>query len=134
MRVKYTWIALALTVNSTPILQTQYPIVANNVPKKQHEMILPMYDNEPEKRRKEIEEKRKGFLYGKSLLGNSSYFPTGTLGDAMVQTQQRQWYAEADPLTQAVGFDSMMAFDALEKVASTFIFYSSGLTGSRLEG
>ena len=45
---------------------------------------LPQFDHNPSQRRNEVALNHAGFLYGPSLIGNSSFFPTGTLGDQRV--------------------------------------------------
>ncbi|KAL9627743.1 MAG: hypothetical protein Q9164_007506, partial [Protoblastenia rupestris] len=47
--------------------------------------VLPMMDADPTSRAQSIETKRRGFLYGPSKLGNTSFYPTGPLGDERVQ-------------------------------------------------
>jgi len=79
-------------------------------------MVLPIFDSEPLRRRREIERKQEGFLYGTSLLGNTSYFPSGDLGNAMVQRDQEEWYADAEWLKSAVYRDAEKAGQALYKV------------------
>lgn len=79
-------------------------------------MVLPIFDSEPLRRRREIERKQEGFLYGTSLLGNTSYFPSGDLGNAMVQRDQEEWYADAEWLKDAVYRDAELAGQALYKV------------------
>lgn len=64
----------------------------------------------------EVEEKRQGYLYGPSLLGNTSYFPVGILGDAMVQQHIQQWQESAAWVTNAVEEEMNIATAALEKV------------------
>ncbi|KAL8699573.1 MAG: hypothetical protein Q9224_001352 [Gallowayella concinna] len=46
--------------------------------------VLPQFDPNPSQRAAEIATDRVGYLYGPSLIGNSSFFPTGTLGDKRV--------------------------------------------------
>ncbi|ATZ47343.1 hypothetical protein BCIN_02g06330 [Botrytis cinerea B05.10] len=74
-----------------------------------------MYDSEPLRRVDEIMKKQNGYLYGPSLIGNSSYFPTGILGNAMVQQDQDQWYTDAYSLTSHVVEEMQLAADALRK-------------------
>lgn len=81
------------------------------------EFLLPIHDPEPSSRALEISQKRLGYLYGPSLLGNSSYFPTGILGDAMVQQHQHDWYADSFWLVNTVNEEMPKAATALEAVS-----------------
>ena len=45
---------------------------------------LPQFDRDPSQRREEVASNHAGFLYGPPLIGNSSFFPNGTLGDQRV--------------------------------------------------
>ncbi|KAL8725189.1 MAG: hypothetical protein Q9166_007519, partial [cf. Caloplaca sp. 2 TL-2023] len=46
--------------------------------------VLPQADPNPSQREAEVATNTAGYLYGPSLLGNASVFPTGTLGDKRV--------------------------------------------------
>ena len=79
---------------------------------------LPLYDGALSSRVAEIELKRQGFLYGPSLLGNTSYFPTGPLGRAMAQQHVDQWLQDAQWLTSTVDAESVAATAELTRVGS----------------
>ena len=81
---------------------------------------LPLYDGALSSRVAEIELKRQGFLYGPSLLGNTSYFPTGPLGSAMAQQHVDQWLQDAKWLTRTVEAESVAATTELDRVGSPF--------------
>ncbi|GAP93054.1 putative manganese lipoxygenase [Rosellinia necatrix] len=91
-------------------LNSQLPV---NPPEQR--FLLPIEDPDPFSRRREVEYRRAGFLYGPSLLGNSSYFPTGILGDAIVQQHQEQWYKNAGWLVETVGGETAAALAAVER-------------------
>ena len=101
--------------------QRQYPLHHDKPWKRRHKMVLPMHDGDPCQRIREIVEKQRGYLYGPSLLGNSSYFPTGPLGDAMVQQHQDRWYADASWLVDTVSQEAKTAAAALEKVIAVSV-------------
>lgn len=63
----------------------------------------------------EIERKRQGYLYGPSLLGNTSYFPTGIMGDAMVQQHIDEWLQDASWMNSVVEEEAKSAARALSK-------------------
>lgn len=61
-----------------------------------------MFDPNPAARATEIQKNRAGYLYGPSLIGNSSFFLTGPLGDQLVQEEVVQWNKDAAPVRAAV--------------------------------
>ena len=64
--------------------------------------VLPMFDPNPAARATEIQKNRAGYLYGPSLIGNSSFFLTGPLGDQLVQAEVALWNKDAAPVRAAV--------------------------------
>ncbi|KAL8784965.1 MAG: hypothetical protein Q9195_008831 [Heterodermia aff. obscurata] len=64
--------------------------------------VLPMFDPNPAARAAELDENRAGYLYGPSLIGNSSFFLTGSLGDQLVQSDVDLWNLDAAPVRAAV--------------------------------
>lgn len=77
--------------------------------------VLPMFDQNTSARAAEITRNRAGYLYGPSLIGNTSYFPSGTLGDALVE--QDLAYFELDFAVQEslVLNDSAAVLEAIEE-------------------
>lgn len=59
---------------------------------------LPTFDSNPAKRTTEIQSNQAGYLYGPSLMGNSSFFLTGTLGDQLVANEVDQWHQDYTPV------------------------------------
>lgn len=57
-----------------------------------------MFDPNPAKRTAEIQNNRAGYQYGPSLMGNSSFFPTGALGDQLVKNEVNQWHQDYTPM------------------------------------
>ncbi len=79
-------------------------------------LALPMSSGDPAQRAQEIQLKRQGYLYGPSVMGNSSFFPTGTLGDAMVQRDSNpnsQFHKELGYVYQAATADLKAAASAI---------------------
>ena len=64
--------------------------------------VLPMFDSNPTARAAELRENRAGYLYGPSLIGNSSFFPTGVLGNQLVQSEVALWTRDAAPVRAAI--------------------------------
>lgn len=119
------WVLLALEVASSPVTHPrpwhrdeQRPLGLVDPPEHQPKMLLPVFDNEPEERIREIERKRKGWLYGRSLLGNTSHYPEGELGSAASLEHQQRWYAEAQTLKSAVYGEAGIAYMAVAQVRS----------------
>lgn len=81
-----------------------------------HRYSLPMFDLQPWERVDEIRLARKGYLYGSPLLGNTSFFPTGALGDAMVARDRAQWFRDVGYVTSNVYHELDQAAAALMKV------------------
>ena len=98
-------------------LQT-YRLDKNHPLKYQNTFTLPGKD-EYSTRTLEIEKKRQGYLYGPSLLGNTSYFPTGVLGDAMVQKHIKDWLDDAAWITAVVEKEANAALVALKNAGSS---------------
>ena len=80
-------------------------VLASNAPRAPDDgqgFVLPVFDINWSERYKEIHANRKGYLYGPPLLGNTSYFPMGVLGDAMVQRDKRLWFRDVQYVTDNV--------------------------------
>ncbi|KAE8349446.1 putative arachidonate 5-lipoxygenase [Aspergillus coremiiformis] len=67
-----------------------------------YQFALPMFDTRPWERVYEIRLAREGYLYGTPLLGNTSFFPTGVLGDAMVARDRAAWFQDVAYVTNKV--------------------------------
>src|SRR6187402_2184980 len=59
---------------------------------------LPQFDNTTS-RAAAIRVKREGYLYGPSLLGNSSFFPTGSLAAVRIQADVAQFEVDSTLVT-----------------------------------
>src|SRR5262245_53877188 len=101
--------AAKLQVQTQTWLSPHLPVVTQPLQK----LVLATEDVSPLLIRQEIEEKQLGFLYGPSLLGNSSFFPAGVLGDAMIKQHQDQWYTDAGWLTKTVNDEAEAAMAAI---------------------
>ena len=66
----------------------------------------------------ETQVKREGYLYGPSLMGDSAFFPTGVLGNAMVQADYAPFFADHAPVTQMVIADHQVASASINAVSS----------------
>lgn len=80
-----------------------------------HLYTLPMFDIRPWERVSEVRLAREGYLYGPPLLGNTSFFPTGVLGDAMVARDKAAWFRDVEYVTNNVYPEWDKAATALAK-------------------
>lgn len=63
---------------------------------------LPQFDPNPSQRAQEVTIERAGFLYGPPLIGNSSFFPAGTLGGQRVKEDVVAFTQNAAFITQSI--------------------------------
>lgn len=59
----------------------------------QEPFSLPQYNINSSARVAGIEAKREGWVYGPSIAGNTSFYPTGSLGDAAVEADNTAAFA-----------------------------------------
>lgn len=76
--------------------------------------VLPMFDKNESSRAEEISNNLVGYLYGPSLLGNLSYYPTGTLGKALVQEDVEYYFLDITVQAASVKNDSTKVLEAIE--------------------
>jgi hypothetical protein len=81
-----------------------------------HLYTLPMFDIKPWERVYEVRLAREGYLYGPPLLGNTSFFPTGVLGDTMVARDKAAWFRDVEYVSNNVYPEWNKAATALAKV------------------
>ncbi|TAQ89914.1 hypothetical protein B7494_g1760 [Chlorociboria aeruginascens] len=67
-----------------------------------NKFVLAVFDAHAPERFREIRMNREGYQYGSPLLGNTSYFPTGVLGDARVLSDKQLWYQDVQYITNNV--------------------------------
>lgn len=87
-----------------------------HIPEQENEYVLPAFDSSPLGRLEEIETNKAGYRYGESLLGNTSVFPVGILGDAMVQKDKALWYQDVQYVTEQVTLEIHNVTRALAEV------------------
>ena len=75
---------------------------APGFPNREESFVLPVFDINWAERYEEIHVNREGYLYGPPLLGNTSFFPTGVLGEAMVQRDKQLWFRDVAYVTENV--------------------------------
>lgn len=66
-------------------------------------------DPDPSKRKEEVQRNRDGYDYGPPKLGETSYFPSGTLAEEMVRRQRAEWIAEQAPFAVPVEGEEISA-------------------------
>lgn len=106
--------ALARPIFTQSILSVPVPLPGDEG----NHYSLPMFDAKPWERLSEIHLARQGYLYGPSLLGNTSAFPTGILGDAMVARDRARWFKDVEYVTENVYPELEKAATALFRVSS----------------
>ena len=79
--------------------------------------VLPMYDPNPAARAAELARNRAGYQYGPSLIGNSSFFLTGTLGDQLVNSEIALWNQDAAPVRAAIRAEAAPVVGAIQAVS-----------------
>ncbi|EGU80482.1 hypothetical protein FOQG_18345 [Fusarium oxysporum f. sp. raphani 54005] len=78
------------------------------------EFTLPNEDDEILIRKLNIQKTRKEILYGPSLIGKTSFFISGPLGDQISQRDQTLWSRDAAPVVQAVSHDAAAALHDIQ--------------------
>ncbi|TGZ77884.1 Lipoxygenase [Ascodesmis nigricans] len=75
-------------------LLTPLTSLSSLLPSSHPTLYTPSTDPSPSTRQQEIATNAAGFGYGPSKLGDTSYFPNGTLADRLVAEQWAEWQAE----------------------------------------
>lgn len=88
---------------------------------------LPMFDSDPAARAAEIASDREGYVYGPSLLGNSSFFLYGTKGTQLVQRDVGLWTRDATPQRKTVIVEKDLAQQAVEKVRIKVLLFGQDM-------
>ena len=79
--------------------------------------VLPMYDSDSTGRAAEMQQNHAGYLYGPSLIGNTSFFLTGSLGDQLVQSDLALWEKDAAPVSATIQAESVPVVQGLGAVS-----------------
>ena len=79
--------------------------------------VLPFADSSCADRFLEIRRNRDGYQYGPPLLGNTSFFPTGILGEARVRHDKQLWLRDVQYITENVNKELSLAGQALATVS-----------------
>ena len=85
---------------------------------------LPQFDRNPSQRREEVASNHAGFLYGPSLIGNSSFFPAGTLGGQRVNADIAVFTENAAFITQSIEAERSAVVQKVTLVRNTYIYSS----------
>ena len=80
--------------------------------------VLPQFDPNPLQRAQEVTVNHAGFLYGPPLIGNSSFFPAGTLGGQRVKADVVAFTKGAAFITQAIEKESPTVVQKVTQVPS----------------
>ena len=79
--------------------------------------VLPFSDTSWADRFLEIRRNRGGYQYGPPLLGNTSFFLTGILGEARVRNDKQLWFRDVQYITENVNKELPLAGQALATVS-----------------
>lgn len=103
---------------ASPIsLQTLLSPGAPRVSPSRKKYVLPVFDDDYKGRLQEIVNNREGYQYSAPLLGNTSYFAGGLLGEAMVQRDKQLWFRDVQDISHSVNnIELPQAAGALAKV------------------
>lgn len=100
--------------------------------------VLPQLDPNLLSRQQEVVAGRAGYRYGPSLLGNSSFFPTGPLGDQRVAADVALFTKNATYITLSIEKETPPVEEAVRAVCTVLPQLSAILadlgSGRRLQG
>ncbi|KAH7303981.1 lipoxygenase [Stachybotrys elegans] len=77
--------------------------------------MLPQDDSNVSARIGEVEQRQTVILYGPSLIGNTSFFPTGTLGSQLSLRDQQQWANDSAFVQQAAAQEAAVVLQAIQE-------------------
>ena len=80
-----------------------------------------MFDPNPAVRAAEIRDDREGYLYGPSLIGNSSFSLGGPKGNQLVQTDIGLWTNDAVPQRAVVRDEAALVRQRLTAVSVNLV-------------
>ena len=107
-----------LSCAASPV-DEQYRLIQKTIPLADdaERFVLPFSDSSWSDRFIEIRQNRAGYQYGPPLLGNTSFFPTGVLGEARVRKDKRLWFRDVQYVTENVNKELPLAGQALATVS-----------------
>lgn len=85
---------------------------------------LPQDDSNPDERAAEVSERRAGFQYGPSLIGEAAPFPKGALGDVRAAYDYSVWEVDRKEIDAAVAKD-VEAIKASIQAVSTYLLQAT---------
>ena len=83
---------------------------------------LPQFDSNTSQRLQEVALNRAGFLYGPPLIGNSSFFPNGTLGNQRVNADVVAFTQNAVFITQSIEAEQRAVVQKVTQVCTMYSF------------
>lgn len=87
---------------------------------------LPNNDPNQEQRKAGVAWKRGNFIYGPSILGNTTFYPTGALGKNMSMRDMELWRIDSLDQTLKVEREQNITLDAILKVSFGHIYVFCG--------
>lgn len=79
---------------------------------------LPIGSQDTTERENAIKTKRETFLYGPPIIPNTSYWPTGSMGDSTIQLHGAQLAADATAVAVTVAADKILAVASFNTVCT----------------
>ncbi len=109
------------TVSLLLLASTANAAALHHPPRDVVEASLPQFSNSTA-RADAIAIKRQGWLYGPSLLGDASFFPTGALGGSRITSDIVQFRVDSAYITAASDTDLALVQQAIAAVGPSFRF------------
>ena len=106
----YLFFGTAAFVAAAPTSSTS---AATSTPTK---YTLPQNDDDTGLRKLEIEQIRSGVIYGPSLIGETSFFPSGALGSQLSLRDQSQWANDSIFVQQAAAKEAAAVLQTIKDV------------------
>ena len=80
-----------------------------------------MFEPDPAKHVVEIQTNRAGYPYGPPLIENSSFFPTGILGEQLVANNINLWEQDASPVDEIIKGEAGPVLEIVNAVSYSLI-------------
>jgi arachidonate 15-lipoxygenase (second type)/8-lipoxygenase (S-type) len=110
MFTSLSWLLLALRAAAAPAITR----AISDAP-----YSLPMTNSNATVRAVAILDKREGFLYGPSICGNVSYWPTGSLGNSTTESDFTTFTVDSQYIQAAIKVDETTAAETITAVGGS---------------
>ena len=111
------FLGASLACGSSPVTVQHRPIKQTiSFIDEAERFVLPFSESSWADRFLETRRNRDGYQYGPPLLGNTSFFPTGILGEARVRNDKQLWFQDVQFIIENVNKEWSLASQALATV------------------